>query len=558
VALFRAAPAGIGRMGRPQIPGSVLTFTPNKDCYQIYVAWAYYRCLLSLTAFMKPNFLDGKSGLYYFFWVWSVIISGIILRLYHYLLNRSLYVDEAFLAVNFFDRGFTELLLPLDYNQRAPVGYLWGVKLFSLFGGNGELSLRFFSLLAGISSLFLFYHWLNSNFSRGVTLVGLFLLAIPEPLIYFSSEVKQYMLELMVTLIAFVACVPTEQNNQKKLILKAALGALLIWFSFPIVFVLVGIALVQLIYLPKSLFTHRLFIYLTWALSFLTNYLLFIKTGTNDAFLQSFWQAHFMPLSPGIFHWGVRLVYQTLNIPLGMQYSVLAVFALVAGLFQLWKKNRELSLMLILPVLLALVASALHKYPFHGRFLLFAVPAFITWIAVGTMYFYKYLSHFPRYGYVKLLVLAMLLAPPFTKAIYDVIHPKAFYRLTRQEIRPVVEQMMKQRKAGEGVFIHQLASAQFAYYDKLLGVTKLFAHQDAVASSSALQKVNQYLDAPHIFNAQNISHLVTTYRTNRTWFLFCRDKNNEEQKSLAYLSEHFRLVQKRKDVWASVYLYQRR
>ena len=52
--------------------------------------------------------------------VWIIIGLGIILRLVQYLYNRSLWLDEASLALNVIEKSFSGLLQPLGYDQMAP------------------------------------------------------------------------------------------------------------------------------------------------------------------------------------------------------------------------------------------------------------------------------------------------------------------------------------------------------------------------------------------------------------------------------------------------------
>ncbi len=51
---------------------------------------------------------------------WYFIVLGIAVRSVRYLVNYPIWHDEAFLAVNFWDRSFVDLLRPLDYGQIAP------------------------------------------------------------------------------------------------------------------------------------------------------------------------------------------------------------------------------------------------------------------------------------------------------------------------------------------------------------------------------------------------------------------------------------------------------
>ena len=58
-----------------------------------------------------------------------VVAVGIALRLWQYLADASLWVDEAALARNIVDRSPAGLLAPLDYGQAAPWGFLLIEKL---------------------------------------------------------------------------------------------------------------------------------------------------------------------------------------------------------------------------------------------------------------------------------------------------------------------------------------------------------------------------------------------------------------------------------------------
>lgn len=78
------------------------------------------------------------------------------MQLSQYLYNRSLWADEAVLALNIVNRSYLELLQPLDYDQAAPIGFLIVEKFAVQLFGDNEYSLRLFPLLSGIISLLLF------------------------------------------------------------------------------------------------------------------------------------------------------------------------------------------------------------------------------------------------------------------------------------------------------------------------------------------------------------------------------------------------------------------
>ena len=68
---------------------------------------------------------------------WFLVMLGVILRFRQYLVNRSFWADEASLAVNLVNHNFSELLQPLDYQQAAPIGFLYIEKtLITIFGNH--------------------------------------------------------------------------------------------------------------------------------------------------------------------------------------------------------------------------------------------------------------------------------------------------------------------------------------------------------------------------------------------------------------------------------------
>ncbi len=82
----------------------------------------------------------------------AIALIAIALRAAQFAAGRSLWVDEAMLALNIVDRSPIELLRPLDYKQGAPIGFLLVEKLLIGLQGNRDTILRLFPLLSGIAS----------------------------------------------------------------------------------------------------------------------------------------------------------------------------------------------------------------------------------------------------------------------------------------------------------------------------------------------------------------------------------------------------------------------
>src|SRR2546430_17722328 len=57
--------------------------------------------------------------------VWAIVVLGIVLRTIRYFSDRSLWLDESYLALNVLGRSYSQLSGSLDFNQGAPVGFLY-------------------------------------------------------------------------------------------------------------------------------------------------------------------------------------------------------------------------------------------------------------------------------------------------------------------------------------------------------------------------------------------------------------------------------------------------
>src|SRR4026209_1245829 len=134
-----------------------------------------------------------------------ILVAGVLLRLRQYVTGRSLWLDEAMLCLNIVNRNYGELSQPLDYDQGAPIAFMLVEKTFNLIFGRNEFSLRLFPLLIGLASLWMFYLLLKRSALGTGFWVALTLFAFNPRLIYYSSEVKQYIVDVAV-MIALLLC----------------------------------------------------------------------------------------------------------------------------------------------------------------------------------------------------------------------------------------------------------------------------------------------------------------------------------------------------------------
>ena len=79
-----------------------------------------------------------------------LFLAGVGIRVVEFLRCRSLWLDEASVSLDIVNRSYWGLLQPLDYDQGAPIGFLWAARFLVKLFGSSELALRGYSLLVAL------------------------------------------------------------------------------------------------------------------------------------------------------------------------------------------------------------------------------------------------------------------------------------------------------------------------------------------------------------------------------------------------------------------------
>ena len=123
-----------------------------------------------------------------------LLLSGIFLYFYQYLSNRSLWLDEAMLALNIIHRSWPQLLQPLDDNQAAPIGFLLVTKILISIFGEHEYIWRSVPFISGITAIILFWRISPQILNKPSILFALILYVFSFQLVRYASEFKPYAL----------------------------------------------------------------------------------------------------------------------------------------------------------------------------------------------------------------------------------------------------------------------------------------------------------------------------------------------------------------------------
>jgi hypothetical protein len=404
----------------------------------------------------------------------GVFVAGILLRLSAFLSNRSLWLDEAMLVRNIITRSFSQLTQPLLDSQGAPPGYLGAVKILVMVFGRNEYALRGISILSALASLVFFVLLSRRYFDGWPRVMSCGLFALCPALILYADEAKQYSSDVFIsTALFYVALRYREASTSSNVTLLAVTGTLSIWFSHPAAFMLATIGFMvfagALRERDSSAIRTSLTIGTAWICSFGLLYVVSLRQLTSNDVLLRYWSASFVPWSVGAITWLWNSYWLFVLEPFGGRleptgYLVAWLFAV--GVIGLFSKDPTLAWMVGGPILFTLFAAVFHLYPFGGfggRLSLFTVPALALGAAAGCQ---VVAENRPR---AVAWVLGIALFLPLTKI--GVREARGDVKSFRQpeEIRPLIQAMRRQARAGDHVYVYRDAEPAFSVYGDHLG-----------------------------------------------------------------------------------------
>ena len=492
---------------------------------------------------------------------WLIIGFGILVRLVQYLSNRSLWADEAVLALNIVNRSYLELGQRLDYDQAAPLGFLWLEKFAVQLFGDNEYALRFFPLVMGIASIFLFAKFaqiclegqnkdtLKGNAAQSIALV---LFVCLSSLLDYSSEVKQYSTDVAVALVLWIVLLPKLEQKYTWLrtIFSSIIVFISVWFSHPAILVLGGLGFSELVVVligkNKHNWYKKLIIYLSGLLSFGFFYWFFVRALTSNETLNTSWQDAF-PDSPFNLIWFLDAFGKFFYKPLGFESVLdgLAIFAFAIGCLAYFRRNKIILLGLLSPLFVTFIGAGLKIYPFRSRLVLFLAPLFLILIAQGAAYLLQYKQQ-KIVSWLGIVLTVLLIIVPLFEAKDYLIQPRQ-----KEEIRPVISYIKNNQQPEDILYIYQRGIYQFQYYadkygyqegDYIIGVDDLDEYDGKKLSEQELQRYKADLDK---------------LRGNkRVWFLFSHANIGAENRAI---KEYLDRIGKHVDTFGTygsfVYLY---
>ena len=183
---------------------------------------------------------DGTLGIL----TWAAVALGIALRGIGYFRRDILWLDEAATARNIMERSLADLLVvPLDYGQAAPKGFLFLEWLVVQAFGTSELAFRFVPFASGVASMFLFRAVARRLLPPAGALAAVLFFAVGYWFIVYSTDLHPYGLDLALSLAALALAIDLRRAGfpRPRVWAFAAFGAAAVWFSNGAVLTLFGL-----------------------------------------------------------------------------------------------------------------------------------------------------------------------------------------------------------------------------------------------------------------------------------------------------------------------------
>lgn len=313
----------------------------------------------------------------------------------------SLQFDELATALNVTERGWSELLEPLGYQQVAPIGFIAAEKAGVTLLGPTESGLRLFPLIASIASLFLFWRVASRYLEGASLLAALALFAVSPALVWYARKAKQYSGDVGATLfLLWLALRFLEgRSNARQAWIAGVAGGAAILISQPAVLVAVGLALVLLYdrWRSKQSLVPLVPLGAGWAAGIVLQALTTLRLIPHETqdFMTSAWSFAFFPAPwdrPDAFLWLPQRLFDFVGFFVGLLesdswweivfvgvYSILAVL----GMLRLVRGRKPSVALLFTPLVVAVLASALRLLPLSGRLMIYVGPMFLVSCLAG-------------------------------------------------------------------------------------------------------------------------------------------------------------------------------
>jgi hypothetical protein len=522
--------------------------------------------------FSQGNFLYKGNPVCVF-----LLALGSLFRLQHFWFNRSLWLDEAYVAQGVSRQSFGEILslkpfatdLPLP-----PVGFLLTEKLMVEAWANNEYVLRLFPLICGLASLFMFYRLAQRYIPQKFVFFPVALFAFSEKLIYYSAEVKPYSAGVFFALLMLhiFPRIYSPDVKSREILAIGLIGLGSLAFSYFMIFILGALLAVgfwaSLWPKQKRLFGVLVALGGFWVGAFLVQYFFLLRNmGGNPALLKGAFDHGYFSAAPwfslATFRWIMEKFIDLFNDINKGPFILVWIGAFAGGIFHLIQKDKK-NMVLCLPFIFVFGAGLLSKYPLGHRFYLFLLPLAYVIVSAGMMFVCGKIQR--KKPWVAWGILWVLVLFPLNHAWGRFID-----RDHREQSREVMEVVKKHYRAKDAIFMNRAAVFAFGYYHGILCERSEPLLVGEIVCQNAHKASKIYYDKRyHMFNDKGFLNGKATRESGeallkrdlewfsdnpRTWVLFVHVPTACQKRVLNILNQEGKMINSYVQRGASVFLF---
>lgn len=506
---------------------------------------------------------------------YAAVALGCALRILRWIDNPSLWLDEAFLALNVIEKPLTDMLGSLQFLQTAPPGFLVVTKGLEMLLGDAERSLRLLPLVASLLSVVLFAYGARRLLAPPAAALAVVVLATGEPLLSRAADIKHYSVDVAVTtgllaLYLWAVAAPADRVRPR-LVLLAVLGPITLWFSFPAVFMIAAVVAALGLHAQRT----------RSRAAAVTSGALAIASLATFAAVYAIASGNTGRVSDSIFGGGgdtelsvgrlktVENAWWTFIEPGGFDNGTNALAALLAGFGLVALARRETLdrlALLVVPLVLAALADLIDRYPLGGRFSFFLVPLLVLLVARGAQ---AVVSWSRRPVLVATGLGLFLVASPLAIAGYHALEPPA-----RSDVTPLLRHLVRAWEDGDSLYVYPDSQYQLRYYSECMdcaisGADFPWPTRLAPPSDPGRQYAPALLSAPPALVIGStetadppLDDLDELPRQGRVWLLFSTDSRkhgglDDERLILRELERTGKVIEKVSARGTSLYLVER-
>ncbi|MFO0823482.1 MAG: glycosyltransferase family 39 protein [Gemmataceae bacterium] len=333
--------------------------------------------------------------------VWLVGV-GLLARLFRYLLDGSIWNDEAAVALNILRRDFEGLTHALDEKQVAPILFLWSQRLVMLTLGSSEWAMRLLPLLFGLGGLLLFWDLARRLLPPTAASLAVGVMAVARWPVLMSGTLKPYTADMFCSTLLMLLAVRWRHKPDRlwPLVAMVCLVPFALGMSYPTVFVAgaMSVYLLPAIWRSDDRRAKVLFVAYNAALVAAFGVVLALvlrqaadpQTAELKQFMRAYWKHGFPPFNPLDFVWWFVKIHtgRLMSFPYGDGNggSTLPFLVFATGVWASWKtQNRSLLVLCLTPFALNFLASVLRQYPYGActRLSMHLAPAICFMVGVG-------------------------------------------------------------------------------------------------------------------------------------------------------------------------------